>query len=218
MRADRASSSDEEFTSETLTDEIIASYVEQGFTLVFAEDVMRYDLSRAVPEIAAPPTTISYRTWDAEHSHAFFTVYDAAFRERPGFPGWSEAEWVRWVSDDPAFRPDLSYLAVAQGQAVGFITTGEDEQAPERHGYIIQVGVLPQWRGEGIGAALVARALAAWRDERKDGVLLHVNSNNPTARRLYERLGFSVVGRRGTMRMLSPVTEEDAKRSHRDLE
>src|SRR5689334_21069079 len=84
----------EEMSSETLTDEIIASHMEQGFTVVFAEAVMRYDLALALPQVAALPS-VSYLTWNAHSVHAFFTAYEAAFRERPGFPGWSEEEWVR---------------------------------------------------------------------------------------------------------------------------
>lgn len=147
----------EEMSSETLTDEIIASHVEQGFTVVFAEAVMRYDLALALPQVAALPS-VSYLMWNAESVHAFFTAYEVAFRERPGFPGWSEEEWVRGASEDPGFRPDISFLAVAAGQAVGFVTNAEYAAADERTGYLDQVGVHPQWRSQGLGAALVTRS------------------------------------------------------------
>ena len=186
----------EDIRCENVTDEVIASYAEKGYLLTFVEEVMRYDLSRALPQVVVP-FEVSYLSWAPERTHEFFTVYDASFRERPGFPGWSETEWVQWTSGDPAFRPDLSVLAVVQDQAVGFVTNAEDEEAPARHGYLIQVGVHPQWRGQGLGAALTTHALQAWRKAGKEAVILHVNVNNPGAIRLYQQLGFVIVRRRG---------------------
>ena len=194
-----------EITYEHVTDEIVATYREQGFALVFAEEVMRYDLSLEVPSVAPLPR-VSYLTWNTQSIPAFFIVYQAVFRERPGFPGWSEEEWIRWVADDPSFRPDMSFLAVVQEQAVGFVTNAEDEAASGRNGYMIQVGVHPQWRGQRVGAALVAHSLHAWQQEEKEAVLLHVNINNPEAILLYLQLGFELVGRRGKFRRQS---EED---------
>jgi mycothiol synthase len=187
----------EEMRCENVTEAGIASYAEQGYTLTFVEEVMRYDLSRALPSVAVP-VLVTYLSWAPERTHDFFTVYTASFRERPGFPGWSETEWVRWTSGDPMFRPDLSSLAVVQGQAAGFVTNAEDEEAPAQHGYIVQVGVHPDFRGQRLGAALTTHSLHAWRETGKEAVMLHVNSNNPGAIRLYQQLGFVVVRRRGT--------------------
>ncbi|GHO57562.1 GNAT family N-acetyltransferase [Ktedonobacter robiniae] len=181
---------------ENVTDEVLASYAEKGYMLTFAEEVMRYDLSRALSQIALP-FKVSYFSWAPERTHDFFTVYDASFRERPGFPGWSETEWVHWTSGDPAFRPDMSVLAVVQDQVVGFVTNAEDEEMPAQHGYLIQIGVHPEWRGQGLGAALITHALQTWRKAGKKAVILHVNVNNPGAIRLYQQLGFVVVRRRG---------------------
>src|SRR5258708_1391561 len=160
---------------------------------------MRFDLSHAIPPVVVPPG-VSFFTWTSERSHDFFMAYQASFRDRPGFPAWSEQEWVRWTSDNSTFRPDLSYLSEVQDQAAGFITNEEDDTASEPTGYINQVGVDPRWRRQGIGAALVVRSLQGWQEERKVAVMLHVNVNNPGAIRLYQQLGFSIVGRRGKFR------------------
>ena len=54
---------------------------------------------------------------------------------------------------------------------------------------VVEISLLPEWRGRGIGAAL----LTALQDEvtagRADRVCLHVANGNP-ARALYARLGF----------------------------
>jgi mycothiol synthase len=189
----------EEITCENITDEVVTFYAERGYTLTLAEEVMRFDLSQKIPQVVVPPD-VAFFTWTPERSHDFFMAYDASFRDRPGFPGWSEEEWVRETSDDVAFRPDLSYLAVVQGEAAGFITNEEGDTAPEPPGYINQVGVDPRWRRQGIGAALVVRSLQGWQDEEKKAVLLHVNVNNPGAVGLYQQLGFVVIRRRGKFR------------------
>ena len=184
---------------EAITDEVAASYAERGFVLDFAEEVMRFDLSQTLPW-ANFPASVSCFGWEPERIHEFFAAYDASFRDRPGFPHWSEEQWVMWISDDPAFRPDLSWVAIAQGQPIGFIANANDEQAPEQMGYIIQVGVHPHWRRQGLAAALIVRSLQAWKTEGKEAVILHVNVNNPGAIKLYQKLGFTTITRRGAFR------------------
>lgn len=181
---------------EAITDEIITSYAEQGFVLDFAEEVMHFGLSQPLPQ-ADVPLSVSCFPWEADRTHEFFAAYEASFRDRPGFPHWSKEQWVTWVSGDPAFRPDLSWVAIEQGQPVGFVT---NEQESAQIGYIIQIGVHPQWRRRGLAAALMARSLHAWQAEGKETVMLHVNVNNPGAIRLYQKLGFTIVARRGAFR------------------
>jgi ribosomal protein S18 acetylase RimI-like enzyme len=190
---------EEVITCESLTDAIIASYREQGFTLFFSEEVMNYDLTLSVPQIITAPS-LSYGLWDTHTAHDFFRVYQAAFRERPGFPGWSEEEWIHWTADDPSFRPDLSLLALSEDQPVGFITNAEEVIEAKNVGFVIQMGVDPLWRGQGVGSALLTRSLQAWQNEGKQAVMLHVNNNNPGALHLYYQLGFVSVGRRGKFR------------------
>ena len=96
----------ERVACEELTDEIIARYAAEGYTLVFAEDVMRRDLSDLsdLPELALP-AGLTLAAWTSDAIPAFFAAYAAAFADRPGFPGWTQERWVEWTSDDPDFRP-----------------------------------------------------------------------------------------------------------------
>jgi len=60
-------------------------------------------------------------------------------------------------------------------------------------GYIQSVAVREDWRGRGLGTALIE--LAERRILRDTpNVFICVSSFNPDARRLYERLGYTVVG------------------------
>jgi mycothiol synthase len=172
--------------SESLGDAAVRLYQQHGLAHEFGELVMRRELA-ALPE-ATPPLDITLETWAPELAEQFFAAYDASFRERPGFPGWSAAEWTEWATEDDEFLPGASLLARRGGEPVGFVVCSA--------GWIVQVGVRPQDRGRGLGAALVAEALRRLRTAGMAEVLLDVNVNNPRAARLYERLGFEVIGRR----------------------
>jgi mycothiol synthase len=175
--------------TEAVTPEAERLFESRGLRQVFAEDVMRIDLSADLPVVPVP-AGVKMITWAAETVARFFAVYEAAFRERPGFPGWPAERWVAWTAGDEEFRPNWSVLAVdANDEAdLGFITCAD--------GWIVQVGVRPEARGRGIAAALVVDALRRMRADGATAAMLDVNANNPGAARVYARLGFSVLGRR----------------------
>ena len=162
-------------------------YARYGFAQLFAEDVMRRDLRISLPEAPLPPG-ITLATWTPALAGEFFEAYDASFRDRPGFPGWSAERWIAWVADDEEFQPELSLLARDGQHLAGFIVCSDE--------WIAQVGTRPEWRGRGIGSALVFEALRRWRAAGGERMLLDVNANNPVAARVYARLGFEVIGRR----------------------
>jgi GNAT superfamily N-acetyltransferase len=63
--------------------------------------------------------------------------------------------------------------------------------------YLSSVGTRPGWRGRGHGALVTALAVcdAIGLDDEEPGLVhLAVDVRNPVARRLYERLGFEVLG------------------------
>src|SRR5579859_1650397 len=77
----------ERITCEDLTDETFARYTSEGYTLAFAEDVMRRDL-RDLSDLPAPilPAGLTLAAWTSDAIPAFFAAYAAAFADRPGFP------------------------------------------------------------------------------------------------------------------------------------
>jgi mycothiol synthase len=173
--------------TEGLTDAAARLYERNGFAEEFAEDVMRRDLAGALPEAAFPPG-ITVTPWTPERAGAFFEANEVAFRDRLGFRGLTQEEWVEWTVGDDDFRPAMSLLACSGDEPVGFTICDE--------AWIARIGVRPGWRRHGLGAALLAEDMRRFRAEGCDAVSLAVNVNNPTATRLYTRLGFEVVGRR----------------------
>ncbi len=165
-----------------------ALYLSKGLTQVLAEDVMQLSASVRLPAAHAPDGLI-LSTWGQADPARFHSVYQAAFRDRPGFPGWPRARWIEWISGDEDFRPDRALLATLDGTDVGFIVG-------DAAGWIIQVGVLPSARGKDIGAGLIGEAVARMRSAGETTITLNVNINNPRAAMLYRRLGFATTGRR----------------------
>ncbi len=82
------------------------------------------------------------------------------------------------------------YVAAAGGEAAGFIILRMDGVFS---GYLQTVAVAPEWRNRGIGTRLVKFAEERIFTE-KPNVFMCVSSFNPDALRLYERLGYEVIG------------------------
>lgn len=95
---------------------------------------------------------------------------------------------------DPAFR---FRLAEENGQAAGFCKLGPlfvPVETERRAIELRQLYILPAWKGRGVGGALVEWAVGTARAAGMEEMYLSVYSDNPVARRLYERFGFEEVG------------------------
>lgn len=171
--------------TELLTEAADRLYRRHNFAQSFAEEVLRCDLR--APRLHAPlPTGITLTTWRPELASTFFEAYRTSFSDRPGFKETDEADWIAWATDDEDFLPEMSLLALAGELPAGFTICDVD--------WVAQMGVRPEWRGRGLGAALLGEALRRFREAGSTGVALGVNVNNPTARRLYDRMGFVRIG------------------------
>ena len=186
--AGRAGSSALRAETEALNAGAHALYLSKGLSQVFAEDVMQLAGSARLPAAHAPDGLILSQ-WGQADPARFYAVYSAAFRGRPGFPGWPQARWIEWISDDEDFRAEWTLLATLAGTDVAFI-------AAAATGWITQMGVLPSARGKDIGARLIVEAVQRMRSAGETTITLNVNINNPHAATLYRRLGFVTVGRR----------------------
>lgn len=83
------------------------------------------------------------------------------------------------------------YLAIVDGEIAGF--TILNMHGAFVGGYIQSVCIAPQWRNKGIGRQLIA--LAEKRIFREtSNVFICVSDFNKDAQRLYERLGYEVIG------------------------
>ena len=109
--------------------------------------------------------------------------------EQVSFP----TPWSRSLLAEELARPGALYLkASVGGELVGYV--GLWHYAGE--GHVCTLAVDPGWRGHGIGEALVICALEQAAGLGAEVVALEYRVSNHGAARLYEKLGFAVVGRR----------------------
>ena len=155
---------------------------------------MRRDLSAPIPDAPLPPglelrpvvEPDLRRIFDA-NAEAFMDHWEAAVRTDDDFRHWMEdpdldiSLWrVAWAGDEVA------------GVSVNSIYTEENERLGIKVGWLDQVSVRRPWRRMGVGAAVIAASLHAFRDSGMVEASLGVDAENPTgALALYERLGFT---------------------------
>jgi mycothiol synthase len=178
--------------SESLGDAEVARWASVGFSVVFEELVMELDLTREDrPSLPQWPGGTRPMDWGPDAAGASFVAYEAAFRDRPGFPGWSQAEWTGRMAGDQDFLPEASLYVLMDDVPAGFVVCS--------NGWIDQVGVVPAHRRLGLASALVTEATARMRARGLTIARLRVNTNNGGALAAWRALGWRVVGRRGRL-------------------
>lgn len=149
--------------------------------------------------VARPPADVAIVDWDDEqYGRRVFDAHVEAFGDH-----WGSVppDWHTWRSDyvgDPHSRLDLSTLAVAGDEVVGYtLNQVWPEDAAARgltEGYIGALGVRPAWRKRGIASALLLESIRRFADAGFDNATLTADADNTTgAFELYTRLGFTVV-------------------------
>ncbi|WP_319468406.1 GNAT family N-acetyltransferase [uncultured Trichococcus sp.] len=113
----------------------------------------------------------------------------------------------RKILEEPAIRRyyadfgragDAAFVALVDEAAVGAVWIRFATAAPKGYGFVradvpeLMLAVLPDFRGRGIGQALLERMLTQLRGTDLEAVSLSVARSNPV-RRLYERSGFRIV-------------------------
>jgi ribosomal protein S18 acetylase RimI-like enzyme len=100
--------------------------------------------------------------------------------------------WLNEYRNGHAFR-----LAEIDGALVGFLKLGPLMLPVKPDGHALelrQIYILKEYQGAGIAQSLMGWALDEARRRRAQELYLTVYTDNPRARRVYERYGFEVVG------------------------
>ena len=119
------------------------------------------------------------------HNH----VKDLALIEKECFSTpWTE----KGLSDELENLNACFYVALSDGVVAGYI--GAHNIVGEV--YITNVAVKSEFRCKGIGGKLVMHLLSVSESQNAEFVTLEVRESNEKAIKLYEKAGFSVVGKR----------------------
>lgn len=171
--------------NEALTADAHTIYLEAGFEPLFAEHMLVRSFEDPLPEVELP-SHIHTADWQADTAPLFFRAYQLSFADRPGFPDPDGEDWIGEYEREESFRPDLSRVALAGDEPVGFVTC----DIFGGFAWITQAGVVPAYRGQGIAFALLVEALKRFQAEGLPEAALHVNANNPRAARRFHDVGF----------------------------
>jgi mycothiol synthase len=150
----------------------------------------------------APPLLEGIRVtpWRAELDASTCEAYNDAFADHWGSLPRTQEMWRDIVTDSRQFRPDLSYLAVADDRVVAFCICEVDQDHNESFGvaevYIELVGTVREFRGHGLASHLIVRSLEQAALAGLDVATLTVDEMSHTrATEVYKRLGFAVRNR-----------------------
>jgi mycothiol synthase len=168
-----------------------------GFRLVRAEVVMRRTLD-ALPSDASvnPGVTVTRLGTDDADLEFEVELYNAVFAGTPDGEAITLEErrqWeagrrqAGWLFDTLVARLD----GIPVGMACARIDPKENTRLGRNLGFLLNLGVLARYRGQGIGQALLLCAMQVLKEHGMTEAELEVDDDNPTpAIRLYEKLGF----------------------------
>lgn len=124
----------------------------------------------------------------AEDKEFLYGLNRAAYEDvvREQFGQWDEA-WQRQHFEEK-WAPEIFQVVERAGRRIGVLSVSRTNEEVR----IIEIQLLPEFQGHGIGTALLQRELQ-FADARELPVRLQVLRKN-RARALYERLGFRVCG------------------------
>lgn len=103
---------------------------------------------------------------------------------------WRKA---RHIVDDVAVHAEGIFVAEADGEVVGYISTALDREAGK--GRIPNLAVAASARGQGIGRALIGHALDYFRKEKLAYAVIETMDTNPIGQTLYPASGFQEIAR-----------------------
>jgi RimJ/RimL family protein N-acetyltransferase len=85
-------------------------------------------------------------------------------------------------------------VALDGGRVIGWCDINPLDRPTMRHGGVLGMGLLPEWRGRGLGTRLIGQTLEAARASGFSRVSLTVRHDNARAIRLYHKTGFEIEG------------------------
>jgi RimJ/RimL family protein N-acetyltransferase len=115
----------------------------------------------------------------------------------------SQAWWSNVIEQGWPFE-----IAADGGRIVGWCDVVPERHPVHGHASLLAMGLLPEFRGRGVGRRLLAATLADARRFGLERIELVVYASNDRARRLYESVGFVAEGVRRRHRKLDGAYED----------
>jgi mycothiol synthase len=164
----------------------------RGYTYARRFSRMVIDVSRRHP---APvwPVGVELRPFDVgRHGRQLHAAQEEAFAAEWGHVVLPYERWHERAFEQPGLDPSLVVVVWADDELVAFSLNYVKRNGD--WGWIGMLGVLPGWRGRGLGLALLRESFRRFGETGETTVALGVDNENPTgATRLYQRAGMHVL-------------------------
>jgi mycothiol synthase len=149
----------------------------------------------AVPEPALPAGVVARTFGDWLPLRRYVDLLNVTFVDHPGPVSWTYDQ-LEYAHGRPDFDPTSILLVSPVGRPddpVAFARTAMEpaaEAGASPVGEVRLVGVLPEWRGRGLGRELLRWGVAHLRGRGAGPIQLSVEAENGLALGLYRRTGF----------------------------
>lgn len=159
-----------------------------GFKLV-----RRYWEMRQSDPFQVPPPVIpsgfQLRSWVEGDDENLMEILNLSFSQHWGFCP-NTIEDVRYRAHMSIYRPEGILFIVGGDKPVGFNWTRIEELGKIKTGFIGMMGSHPEYRGLGLGVAVMRAGVDYLRNAGADTVDLTVDSENSSAHKIYHAGGF----------------------------
>jgi len=122
----------------------------------------------------------------------FLSIFNAAFGDYDDIRSMTIEE-MKKMEESPTFRTDGMFIAEWNGKAAGMVNAYVDKLREEKKGFIEWLGVLPEFRRNGIAKRLVKKAIESLRQRGIETAETWAQSDRAGCVRIFEGFGFKQV-------------------------
>jgi ribosomal protein S18 acetylase RimI-like enzyme len=155
----------------------------------------------------APTADIILRRSTPADAEAFRHCLDAVARERR-YLAFLQAPPLSEVRAYMTSREPIQFVALVRDEIVGWCDVSRKPYDGFRHSAVLGMGLLPAYRGRGLGRSLLRATLEAARAAGLVRIELEVLASNRAAIALYEKHGFAHEGIKRRARVLDGASED----------
>ena len=155
----------------------------------------------AAPELPAGVELRPFRV--GTDDRAVHALVQSAFSEIEGNINHDWDQWRARTMESSTFDPRWWFVAWADDETAGVALS--EHWAEDDLGWVGQLAVAPDWRGRGLGRALLLTALTAFAEAGVSRASLGVHGDNERAATLYESVGMRQAWRHDRYDKASPA-------------
>jgi len=134
-----------------------------------------------------------------EDEEIWITIKNEAFKEYDDFRPATIEDMEIWEKN-PIFDAEGMFIAELNAKPIGRVNAFVDKMREDKKGFIDDLGVVPRFRGKGIGRELVNRALQSLNERGMETAETWTREDRPACKRLFESVGFELIRVFSTMR------------------